>query len=182
MKGSPETSAPASASASSAKGSAGGQLSSIRTVAYSSASKFCRVAADTGKISMPVPAILSDGIGHLAALNTPVPMIIIGYYLAKTNLPAALKDKEGWLCIALRLLALPLATLAVLLICGVRGDVLTACMICIATPVATSCTMFAARFDRNAVLSVNLVSLSTLLSVVSIPAMVALTNYLGSVL
>ena len=132
--------------------------------------------------SVPVPAILRDGIGHLAALNTPIPMIIIGYYLAKTNLPAALKDNEGWLCIALRLLVLPSVTLAALLLCGVRGDVLTAAMICIATPVATSCTMFAARFDRNAVLSVNLVSISTLLSVISIPAMVALTNYLGSVL
>ena len=41
--------------------------------------------------------------------------------------------------------------------------------------------MFAARFDRDAGLSVNLVSVSTLLSVVSIPAMVALANYLGSI-
>ena len=132
--------------------------------------------------SIPVPAILQDGIGHLAALNTPVPMIIIGFYLAQSNLSAALRDKAGWGCIALRLVGMPLLAVAALLLCGVRGDMLTACTICIATPVATACTMFAARHERDTVLSVNLVSLSTLLSVVTIPAIVALANYLGSVL
>ena len=108
-------------------------------------------------------------------------MIIIGYYLAQTNLLAALKNPRNWLCIGLRLVAMPLVALAALLLCGVRGAVLTACIICIATPVATANTMFAARFDQDTELSVNLVSVSTLLSVVSIPAIVALANYLGSI-
>ena len=131
--------------------------------------------------SIPVPAILQSAVGHLAALNTPLPMIIIGFYLAKSDLLTALKDKSSWRCIGLRLVAMPLLALTALLLCGVRGAVLTACMICISTPVATACTMFAARFDRDAGLSVNLVSVSTLLSVVSIPTMVALANYLGSI-
>lgn len=127
--------------------------------------------------SVPVPALIADGVGHLASLNTPVPMLIVGYYLAQTNLVSALKDGRGWLCIALRLVAAPLLALGALLLCGVRGDLLTACMICIATPVATACTMFATRFDRNPRLSVNLVSLSTLLSVATLPLMVALTRF-----
>ena len=128
-------------------------------------------------LPIPVPALIADGVGHLASLNTPVPMLIVGYYLAQTNLVSALKDGRGWLCIALRLVAAPLLALGALLLCGVRGDLLTACMICIATPVATSCTMFATRFDRNPRLSVNLVSLSTLLSVATLPLMVALTRF-----
>lgn len=132
--------------------------------------------------SVPVPTLLKDAVGHMAALNTPLPMVVIGYYLAQTNLLSALRDKAGWLCIALRLVGLPLLALGGLLLCGVRGDVLTACMICISTPVATACTMFATRYDRDTGLSVNLVSVSTLLSVVTIPLLVALTNYLGTVL
>ena len=128
-------------------------------------------------LPIPVPALIVDGIGHLAALNTPVPMLIVGYYLAQTDLLAALKDGRGWLCMALRLVAAPAVALGGLLLCGVRGDLLTSCMICIATPVATACTMFATRFDRNPRLSVNLVSLSTILSVVTLPLMVALTNW-----
>ena len=128
-------------------------------------------------LPIPVPALIVDGIGHLAALNTPVPMLIVGYYLAQTDLLAALKDGRSWLCMALRLVAAPAVALGALLLCGVRGDLLTSCMICIATPVATSCTMFATRFDRDPRLSVNLVSLSTVLSVVTLPLMVALTNW-----
>ena len=128
-------------------------------------------------LPIPVPTLLADGIGHLAALNTPIPMLIVGYYLAQTDLLAALKDGRGWLCIALRLVAAPLVALGLLLLCGVRGDLLTACMICISTPVATACTMFATRFDRDPKLSVNLVSLSTLLSVATLPLMIALTHF-----
>ena len=128
-------------------------------------------------LPISVPTLLTDAIGHFAALNTPIPMLIVGYYLAQTDLLAALKDGRGWLCIALRLVAVPLLALGALLLCGVRGDLLTACMICIATPVATACTMFATRFDRDPRLSVNLVSLSTLVSVGTLPLMVALTRF-----
>lgn len=128
-------------------------------------------------LPISVPTLLTDAIGHFAALNTPIPMLIVGYYLAQTNLTSALKDGRGWLCIALRLVVVPLAALGALLLCGVRGDLLTACMICIATPVATACTMFATRFDRDPRLSVNLVSLSTLVSVGTLPLMVALTRF-----
>ena len=84
--------------------------------------------------SIPVPAILQSAVEHLAALNTPLPMIIIGFYLAKSDLLTALKDKTSWRCIGLRLMAMPLLALAALLLCGVRGAVLTACMICISPP------------------------------------------------
>ncbi len=133
-------------------------------------------------LPIPVPALVQDAVGHMAALNTPLPMVVIGYYLAQTNLLSALRDKASWLCVALRLVGLPLLALGGLLLCGVRGDLLTACMICISTPVATACTMFATRYDRDTGLSVNLVSVSTLLSVVTIPLLVALSNRLGSIL
>lgn len=133
-------------------------------------------------LPVTVPAPITDAIGHMAALNTPLPMLIIGYYLAQSDLLSALRDPHGWLCMALRLVVMPLAALGGLLLCGVRGDLLTSVMICIATPVATACTMFATRYDRHPTLSVNLVSVSTLLSAVTIPLMVALTNYLGTLL
>ena len=129
--------------------------------------------------SIPVPTLLVDAIGHMAGLNTPLPMLIVGYYLAHTNLPAALRDRRSYLCIFLRLIALPLTAMTALLLCGIRGAVLTACMICISTPVATACTMFATRYERDTHLSVNLVSVSTLLSIFTIPLMVALTDYLA---
>lgn len=133
-------------------------------------------------LSVPVPALVQDAIGHMAALNTPVPMLIVGYYLGQTNLPQALRDRRSYLSLALRLVVMPLVALGLLLLCGVRGNLLTSLMICISTPVATACTMFATRYDRQPLLSVNLVSVSTLLSVVTMPVLLALTHYLGTVL
>ena len=133
-------------------------------------------------LSVPIPTLVQDAVGHMASLNTPLPMLVVGYYLAQTDLKAALKDGRSYLSIALRLLIVPLAALGLLLLCGVRGNVLTSLMICISTPTATACTMFATRYNRNPLLSVNLVSLSTLLSVATMPLLVALTKYLSYIL
>ena len=132
--------------------------------------------------SVPVPGLVQDAIGHMANLNTPLPMLIVGYYLAHTDLPAALRDGRSYLCMGLRLIGMPLVAMGLLLLCGVRGNVLTACMICISTPVATACTMFATRYDQDTHLSVNLVSVSTLASVITMPLLIALTHYLETLL
>lgn len=128
---------------------------------------------------IPVPGVLQDALGHMANLNTPIPMLIVGYYLAQTDLKAAVRDGRSYLCLAVRLVLMPLLALGLLLLCGVRGTVLVSLMICISTPVATACTMFATRYDRNPFLSVNLVSLSTLCAVVTMPLVIALTSQLS---
>ena len=132
--------------------------------------------------SIPVPSPINDALGHLSTLNTSLPMLIVGYYIAQTNILRALKDKKSYLCIALRLIVVPLFALGWLLLVGVRGAVLTSCMICICAPVATATTMFATRYERDPLLSVNLVSVSTLLAIVTMPIIVALTQYLGAVM
>ncbi len=128
---------------------------------------------------IPVPAFITDAVGHMGNLNTPIPMLIVGYYLGQTNLKAAVKDGRSYLCLALRLVVMPVAVLAILLLCGLRGDVLTACMICISTPVATATTMMATRYETEPLLSVNLVSMSTLLSMITMPTIIAATMYFG---
>lgn len=122
--------------------------------------------------SIPVPALIAAPVGYLAALNTPLPMLIVGFYLSQARFLDALRDKRSYVVIALRLVGIPLLTLLALLACGVRGTLLTACVIAAAAPVAAATTMFATKFDRDKQLSVNLVSLSTALSVLTMPLIV----------
>ncbi len=131
-------------------------------------------------LQIPLPTLVLDAVSHVGALNTPIPMILVGYYLAQTDIPAALRDGRSYLCLVLRLVVMPLVFLALLLLCGVRGNLLVSIMICAATPVATACTMFATRYECNPLLSVNLVSVSTLFSIVTMPVILALTNFLGA--
>ncbi len=133
-------------------------------------------------LSVPMPTLVTDAIGHLATLNTPIPMIIVGYYMAQTDMFAALKDKKSYLCMFLRLIGVPLIAIAGLLLFGVRGTVLISCMICACAPVATATTMFSTIHNRDTLLSVNLVSLSTLFSVATMPLMIALAQYLDRIL
>lgn len=126
-----------------------------------------------------LPDVLAAPMGHLAALNTPLPMLVIGFYLGQTNLKAALRDRHSYVAIALRLLVVPLLALGALYLCGVRGTLFVSIIIAASAPVAASTTMFATKYDCDTSLSVNLVSLSTLFSLVTMPLIVALAQQLA---
>lgn len=126
-----------------------------------------------------LPSVLSDAIGAMAALNLPIPMLLVGFYLANADIKAALKDKWSYICILLRLLVFPLATLGVLYLLGVRGNTLTVCVIGASAPVGATTTIFAAKFDKDTELSVRLVALSTIFSLITMPVIVGLTQALA---
>ena len=125
--------------------------------------------------SIRLPNAIHTAISHIAALNTPLPMIVVGYYLAEVDLLQALKDKGSHLCLLFRLIAFPLLALGILYLCGVRGAMLVSMVIALSAPVAAMTTMFSEKFESDTILSVRLVSLSTLFSIVTMPAIVALS-------
>ena len=132
---------------------------------------------DTAGIRLP--NLLLDAISAMSALNLPLPMFMVGYYLGKADILAAFKDKWSYLCMALRLLLFPLTALAIMYVCGVRGNVLTVSVLGTCAPVGATTTIFAAKFDRDTELSVRLVSLSTILSLITMPLIVGLTQMLA---
>lgn len=136
----------------------------------------CIIAVVVGIIifvfSIPVPNIISEPIGYLSALNTPVPMIIIGFYLSQSKILDAFRNVKNFICVGLRLVIVPLISLGVFLLCGINGKVLIAALIATAASSAASTTMFAAKFGNDTSISVNLVTMSTLLSVITMPLIV----------
>ncbi len=129
--------------------------------------------------SVDLPSVLARPVGYLAALNTPIPMLIIGYYLADLRPRDLFSHADEWGMVALRLLAVPLLALAALRALGVRGSVLVTLVLCAASPVATISTMFQAKFAGDPVLSSRTVSLSTLLSLLTLTAIVSLAMRLA---
>ena len=129
--------------------------------------------------SVTLPEVLAAPVGHLAALNTPLPMIIVGFYLADARLLKAIRDKKAYWCMFLRLIAVPLIALGGLYLCGVRDTLLVSTIIAASAPVAASATMFSTKFDQDVELSVNLVSLSTLFSIVTMPLLVSVAQIIS---
>ena len=80
---------------------------------------------------------------------------------------------------AMRLVAYPLILLGVLYLFGVRGNVLTVLVIGASAPVGATTTIFSAKFNRDTELSVRLVSLSTVLSMITMPIIVGLTQMIA---
>ncbi len=129
--------------------------------------------------SLPVPEIITKPITFMANLNTPLPMMVIGYYLSKSKITEAFKDGKGFICVLFRLIVVPVLAFGGMMLCGIRGTVLITCVIAASAPAAAATTMFAAKFDNDAGLSVNLVTLSTLLSVVTMPLIVGFAQTVG---
>ena len=129
--------------------------------------------------SVPVPTVISEPVSYLAALNTPLPMIIIGYHLAKSNVSKGFTSLKCLLAVFLRLVVLPAVAIFAMWISGIKGDMLLSLSICCAAPVAAITTMFSAKYGRDTELSVNLVSISTLFSVITMPAMIMLADTLS---
>lgn len=129
--------------------------------------------------SIKLPQVIATPISMLAALNTPVPMLIIGNQLIKSDLRKVLRDKSAYLAMAIRLIFLPLAVMGVMLLLKIDAVVTTSVVIAVSAPVAAFTTMMATKYGRDVELSAGIVSASALFSLVTMPLIVGLTQYLA---
>lgn len=141
------------------------------------------LAVATGLIiflfSIPINEYLppvTKTLGLMAGLNTPVAMMVIGFNLANSNVFAALKSGTTYLISALRLILIPVVSLFVMLLFNIRGDILVSLVVAASAPVAAVTTVFAIKYNNDVDTSVNLVAFTTLLSIITMPAIVALAQ------
>ena len=126
--------------------------------------------------SVKLPTPVSSAISGMAALNTPLAMMVIGFNLARSNILSALKDKRVYIISFLRLVVIPLISLFVLLAIGLRGTILVSLIIATSAPVAAATTVLSVKFEKDTELSVKLVAFSTLLSIITMSGVVALAQ------
>lgn len=121
-----------------------------------------------------LPTIIIEPVTHLANLNTPLPMLIIGFYLSRADFKKAFTDKGAYLAMLFRLIIIPLAAAAVMALLRMDAKMVIAFTIACSAPTAATTTMFAAKFRRDVSLSVSAVTASTLFSIITMPLIVSL--------
>lgn len=128
--------------------------------------------------AVPVPEIVTSTLGYIAGMNTPVAMILMGTYLAQLSWRELL-DRRAWGCVAMRLVVIPAVILLLfwLLPLG-SADVAMAAFLAAATPVGANICVFAQQYGCDYKLSVVTVCQSTVVSIVTVPALVALAQML----
>lgn len=123
-----------------------------------------------------LPNIVIEPIEYLSNLNTPVPMLIIGYYLSQANLKRAFTDLGAYIAMGVRLVAIPLLALFVMSAFKVDPTIIITCVIASSAPTAATTTMFSAKFNRDVELSVSVVAATTVLSIITMPIVIALSQ------
>ena len=129
-------------------------------------------------LQITLPEIILSPITYLSDMNTPLPMVVIGYQLSQADFRRALHGASFWVSAALRLVILPLLALGVCMLMRLDSGVTLAVVIAASTPPAALLGMFAAKFDRDVSLAPSLVAVQTLLSMITMPLVLGLAKFL----
>lgn len=130
-------------------------------------------------LPVELPALIRTPASHLAALNTPLPMLFTGYYLSKADLGKALRNRSYYAACAVRLILVPVVTVGLLYLIGIRGTLLASMAISASAPIAAAVSMFASKYEQDTETAVNLVVLSTVFSVITMPILVTLVQLIA---
>ncbi len=125
------------------------------------------------------PKFLQDAVYSIADMVGPVTMLICGILLANTKLSAIAVYRRWWMVILLRLIVLPLLLICIFKYSNVAGlvengrEILLVVLFAVATPPATTLTLMAEVYHKDAVYANLLNVASTVLFMLTLPAVMA---------
>ena len=124
-----------------------------------------------------MPDLIYKSIQYIANVNTPLAMFTIGIYFAQTNPAEMFKKAKLYLLSVVRLLIIPLVCMVVLSFLPERFEEMKlALLIVAACPTGSNVAVYAQLYDSDYSYAVETVIISTLLSVVTIPAIVKIAE------
>lgn len=126
-----------------------------------------------------MPYIPLQCVTFLSQVNTPIAMFTIGIYLAQTNIAQMFTKKVLYGISAIRLVVTPL--ISMLLLCLVPAaytDLKLAVLIAAACPVGSNVAVYAHLHNKDYPYAVETVVLSTILSLITMPLLIALAHIL----
>lgn len=119
-----------------------------------------------------------EAFDHISNMNTPLAMLVAGVTIAQSDVINALKNIRLYYVCILKLIIIPVVCAFVLKLLGTDNVVTMTSIVEIACPVGASCTMFAIRYNKNAVYASELYVISTLFSAVSLPLVIMAAGYM----
>ena len=121
-----------------------------------------------------IPEPLISTVNLLAAAMSPVAMMIVGISLANSDLSRIIKNRYIYISSSVRLVLIPLITMFALKALSAADMSYYIPMIVISMPTAGYATMFATKYENDSLLASEMISMSTLMSLISIPVILSL--------
>lgn len=130
-------------------------------------------------LELPLPGLLKECFGAVSSMNAPLGMMILGVYLAQTNIRSLFGNWRSYWVSAVRLFVISGASILVLALAFNLPPVMrTALLITSCAPVGSNVAVYARRLNKDYVYAVETVCLSTLLSLLTMPLMIAAAGLL----
>lgn len=127
-------------------------------------------------LKIDLPQIFSAPLSYVADLQTPIAMLMFGTYLASANIKKVFSDYRVYVCMAVKLFAMPLLTVLILKLAGFSGMLLAACVLSASAPTANNTVMFAAKFNKDTALASSVTAFISIISIFTMPVMVAIAQ------
>ena len=120
-------------------------------------------------LQIPLPALITQPLELLAGVNTPLSMLITGMLIAAGDVRSIVTDKHIWKLASVRMLLIPVATLALFGVLGFHGTAAQVVTLLECCPAAAITSVFAVQFGHDESFAAGSVVLTTLLSIVALP-------------
>lgn len=123
--------------------------------------------------SIELPRPVFQTLKMIGDTTTPLSMMFIGFILAESKLSELLTDWKIYALSGIRLLILPMMVFAGLSVLGLKDMMLTIPVIIAAMPAAANTAIIAAKYHSDFKLASQVIFVSTLISVLTIPMVIA---------
>lgn len=123
---------------------------------------------------IPLPGAVKQAVKYVGDMTLPLSMLIIGALISTAKVRTLLNDFKVYYASAVRLIFLPLAAYGILSLVGAPKMVTAIIVTAAAMPIAANTTIFAEMFDKDSVFASKAVTLSTMLSIITVPVIIAL--------
>lgn len=130
-------------------------------------------------LQLRLPKVLAEPLELLSSANTPLGVLIAGVSIAQTDIRSLLKNIQLYWISIIRVIIVPLMFILVCWPFGFPQEVFRVMLLATACPSATMGIIFAIQYGRDDNLVSQIFSITTLLSIITIPLVMALAAALG---
>lgn len=133
-------------------------------------------------LKIRIPAVPAEALGFIGSINTPMAMIVSGVTISATNVPKLLKNVRVYFICLVKLLIIPLVLAFAMSPLNIDEKVRMTIIVAVASPPAAMCTLFCLRYNKNSVYASEIFAAGTILSVMTLPVVVNLTEKLTNLI
>ncbi|MEG2429605.1 MAG: AEC family transporter, partial [Oscillospiraceae bacterium] len=132
--------------------------------------------------NIKLPSVIATSVSAMASLNTPLAMIVTGVSLAQSNIKEAFSTARCYYIVFLMNIVVPVVALLCYSFLPIDQNIVIVNLISTACPCAVTTLLFATKFNREPAYASNLLTLSNVTCIATIPLIILLHNLITSLI